>query len=73
MGRQRNRAAQRAAGVKPKNFKSKSSPCHIKYQNQRDKQCSIGHSYYRHHQKRTALKCQLAMELGLPPGTKFIF
>jgi hypothetical protein len=73
MGRQRNRQAQRAAGVKPKNYKSKSSPCHIKYQLRREKKGSIGRPLYRFHRKRTELKCQLAKELGLPPDTKFIF
>lgn len=73
MGRQRNRAAQRAAGVKPANYKSKTSPSYIKYQLKRDKKGSIGRPFYCFHRKRTQLKCQLAKELGLPWDTKFIF
>lgn len=73
MGCSRNRQAKRAAGVKPLNYKSKSSPCHVKYQLRRDKQYSLGRPFYRHHRKRTQLKCQLATELGLPLNTKFIF
>lgn len=73
MGRQQNKIVKRAAGVPVKNYSSKTSPSHLKYQEHRKKPTGLGRPLYRYHKKRNDLKAQLAKELGLPPNTKFIF
>lgn len=73
MGCQQNRLVKLAAGVPVKNFSSRTSPSHVKYQAHRKKPTGLVRPLYRYHKKRNDLRFQLAHELGLPPNTKFLF